>query len=67
MSFCLDWTGIYEPEQREHCIKLGEQLGLYRDDVVARNCTPCYLPEFIRTEVGKLIKSQLGENRLVPS
>ncbi|MDH3641323.1 MAG: DNA alkylation repair protein [Gammaproteobacteria bacterium] len=58
MNFCLGWIGIYEPEQRERCIKLGEQLGLYRDDVVAKNCTPSYLPEFIRIEVGKLAKSQ---------
>ena len=54
MNFCLGWIGIYEPEQRERCIRLGEQLGLYRDEVVAKNCTPSYLPEFIRIEVEKL-------------
>lgn len=54
MNFCLGWIGIYELEQRERCIRLGEQLGLYRDEVVAKNCTPSYLPEFIRIEVDKL-------------
>lgn len=26
---------------------------LYKDDPVAKNCTPSYLPEFIRVEVAK--------------
>ncbi|MEQ9451257.1 MAG: DNA alkylation repair protein [Pseudomonadales bacterium] len=54
MNFCLGWIGIYEPEHRARCVQLGEKLGLYRDEVVAKNCTPSYLPEFIRIEVDKL-------------
>ena len=28
-------------------------VGLYKDEKVAKNCTPSYLPEFIRIEVAK--------------
>ena len=54
MNFCLGWIGIHEPGHRRRCVKLGEAVGLYRDEVVPRNCTPSYLPEFIRVEVDKL-------------
>ncbi len=53
MNFCAGWIGIFEPELRQRCIDLGERVGLYRDDKVSRNCTPSYLPEFIRIEVEK--------------
>ncbi len=53
MNFCAAWIGIFEPELRARCIALGERLGLYKDELVAKNCTPSYLPEFIRIEVGK--------------
>ena len=53
MNFCAAWIGIYEPELRARCIALGERLGLYKDEPVAKNCTPSYLPEFIRIEVEK--------------
>ena len=53
MNFCAAWIGIFQAEYRNRCIKLGEQLGLYKDEKVARNCTPSYLPEFIRIEVSK--------------
>ena len=53
MNFCACQIGVHEPEFRTRCIKLGEALGLYKDEVVARNCTPSYLPEFIRIEVAK--------------
>ena len=53
MNFCAGWIGVHEPEFRSRCIKLGEETGLYRDEPVARNCTPSYLPEFIRIEVAK--------------
>ena len=32
---------------------MGKTLGLYKDEPVAKNCTPSYLPEFIRIEVAK--------------
>lgn len=53
MNFAAAQIGIYEPEYRERCIELGERLGLYKGDPVARGCTPDYLPEHIRIEVAK--------------
>ena len=53
MNFCAAWIGIFEPEYRDRIVQLGESLGLYKDEKVSRNCTPSYLPEFIRIEVGK--------------
>lgn len=54
MNFTAAQIGIYDPDYRSRCIKLGERLGLYKDDPVPRGCTPDYLPEFIRIEVEKL-------------
>lgn len=53
MNFCAGWIGIHEPKYRSRCIELGEKLGLYKDERVPKNCTPSYLPEFIRIEVAK--------------
>ena len=53
MNFCAGQLGIHQVEFRSRCIKLGKDLGLYKDEKVARNCTPSYLPEFIRIEVAK--------------
>ncbi len=53
MNFCAGQIGVHEPEFRSRCVELGERLGLYRDERVAKNCTPSYLPEFIRTEAAK--------------
>lgn len=53
MNFCASQIGLHEPEYRARCIALGESLGLYKDDPVSKNCTPSYLPEFIRIEAAK--------------
>lgn len=53
MNFCAGWIGVYNPNYRERCIRLGKTVGLYRDLPVRKNCTPDYLPEFIRIEVAK--------------
>lgn len=53
MNFCAGQIGVHEPEFRSRCIKFGEALGLYKDEHVAKNCTPSYLPEFIRIEAAK--------------
>lgn len=54
MNFCACQIGVHELKFRSRCIKLGEALGLYKDEHVAKkNCTPSYLPEFIRIEVAK--------------
>lgn len=56
MNFTAGQIGIHQPEYRSQCIELGEKLGLYKGDPVAPNCTPDYLPEFIRIETAKLGK-----------
>ena len=56
MNFTAGQIGTFDPVHRERCIKIGETTGLYRDDIVPRGCTPSYLPEFIRIQVGKLKK-----------
>ncbi len=53
MNMCAAWIGIFQPELRARCVALGEAAGLYKGERVPRNCTPNYLPEFIRVEVGK--------------
>lgn len=53
MNFCAGQIGVHEPKFRSRCVKLGERLGLYKDEHVAKNCTPSYLPDFIRIEVAK--------------
>ena len=53
MNFCACQIGVHETKYRTRCIKLGKKLGLYKDDPVAKNCTPSYLPEFVKIEVAK--------------
>lgn len=56
MNFLAAWIGVFDPAYRQRCITLGENTGLYKDEVVSRGCTPNYLPEFIRIEVEKRSK-----------
>ncbi len=53
MNFTAGWIGVFMPEHRARCEALGERAGLYKDEVVPKGCTPGYLPEFIRDQVGK--------------
>ncbi len=53
MNFTAGWIGIYEPGFRSRCIAIGENTGLFKDEMVSRGCTPNYLPEFIAIEAGK--------------
>lgn len=53
MNFTAAWIGVYDEKHRARCIKLGEETGLYRDEVVSKGCTPSYLPEFISMEVNQ--------------
>lgn len=53
MNFCACQIGVFESKLRSRCIKIGTKLGLYKNEPVARNCTPSYLPEFIKIEVEK--------------
>jgi hypothetical protein len=53
MNFTAAQIGIFQPEYRSRCIALGERTGLYKDDIVAKGCTPNYLPELISIQVSK--------------
>lgn len=57
MNFIAGWIGIYDQNYRARCIKLGENTGLYKDEMVSKGCTPNYLPEFIAIEVNKRNKN----------
>lgn len=56
MNFTAAQIGIFEEKYRERCVELGEKTGLYKDEMVAKNCTPNYLPKFIEIQVGKIKK-----------
>jgi 3-methyladenine DNA glycosylase AlkD len=53
MNFTAGWIGIFDQKYRNQCIQMGYELGLYKDEIVARNCSPNYLPKFIELEVKK--------------
>jgi 3-methyladenine DNA glycosylase AlkD len=53
MNFFACQIGLHEPEYRSRCIRLGEELGLYKHEHVSKNCTPQYIPEFIKIETAK--------------
>lgn len=56
MNFTAAQIGIFQKEYRSRCIAIGEETGLYRDEMVAKNCTPNYLPKYIAIQVEKLNK-----------
>ena len=56
MNYTAGQIGKWEEKYREKCISIGKETGLYKDEVVPRNCTPSYLPKFIPIEVAKLNK-----------
>jgi len=53
MNFTAGWIGVYDQRNRARCIQLGEKMGLYKDEMVSKGCTPNYLPEFIAIEANK--------------
>lgn len=56
MNFTAAQIGIFQEEYRLRCVQLGERIGLYKDEKVAKNCTPNYLPLYIATQVEKISK-----------
>lgn len=56
MNFTAGQIGKFEEHLRERCIAIGENTGLYSEEVAPRGCTPNYLPKFIEMEVAKLKK-----------
>lgn len=57
MNFTAAQIGIFQEEYRNRCISLGEKTGLYKDEIVAKNCTPNYLPKYIAIQIEKLKKN----------
>lgn len=53
MNFTTGGIGVYDETYRTRCIQIGKKTGLYKDEKVAKGCTPSYLPEFIMIEVNK--------------
>lgn len=56
MNFTAAQIGVFQSELRSRCIALGEQIGLYKNEVVHKGCTPNYLPKLIAIQVAKLNK-----------
>lgn len=56
MNFTAAQIGIFQEEYRQRCVRLGEETGLFKDEMVAKNCTPNYLPQYIEMQVAKLNK-----------
>src|SRR5690606_38533454 len=56
MNFTAAQIGIFQQEFRNRCIAIGEETGLYKDEMVAKNCTPNYLPKYIEMQMAKLNK-----------
>lgn len=55
MNFVAGWIGVFDEKYRKRCIAIGETTGLYKGEMVAKNCTPNYLPLFIDIEVNKRV------------
>jgi hypothetical protein len=53
MNFTAGWIGVFDTQYRARCVALGEKTGLYKDQMVSKNCTPDYLPAFIEIESNK--------------
>ena len=56
MNYTAGQIGKWQEKYRDRCVSIGEKTGLYKDEMVAKNCVPSYLPEFIMIEVAKLNK-----------
>lgn len=56
MNYTAGQIGKWQDKYRNRCISIGEKTGLYKDEIVAKNCVPSYLPEFIRIESAKVEK-----------
>jgi 3-methyladenine DNA glycosylase AlkD len=58
MNFTTAQIGIHQPEYRSRCIEIGKKVGLYKDEMVSKGCTPQYLPDYISIEVAKRKKEK---------
>jgi 3-methyladenine DNA glycosylase AlkD len=53
INLCAGWIGVYVLEYRDELSTFGKELGLYEEEKAPKHCTPNYLPDFIKIEVGK--------------
>ncbi len=53
MNLAAGWIGVFDARYRSRLLAIGEREGLYKGIPVPKNCTPEYLPEFIRIETEK--------------
>ena len=56
MNYTAGQIGKWQEKYRDRCISIGEETGLYKDEVVPKGCTPSYLPKFISIEVEKFCR-----------
>lgn len=54
MNFAAGQIGIFEERYRQRSIAIGENTGLYKDEIVPKNCIPNHLPGFISIQVDKM-------------
>lgn len=54
MNTALAFIGIHHPTLRERALKLGEQMGIYRDYPTPKGCTSPFAPLWI----GEMVKRQ---------
>lgn len=53
LNRALSELGFRHPEYTQVCLDLGEQLGVYKDMVVAKGCTSAYAPAWINAIINK--------------
>lgn len=58
MNYTAGQIGKWQKYYRDRCIAIGEETDLYKDEMVAKNFVPSYLPKFIQIEVAKLKKNE---------
>lgn len=51
MNFCLAAIGINHPQYRDRAIRIGEELGVYRDYPVSKGCVSPFAPIWINEMV----------------
>ncbi len=54
MNFALAYIGIHHPAYRKQALRIGEELGIYRDYPVSKGCTSPFAPIWIN----EMIKRQ---------
>lgn len=56
MNFALAYIGIHHPAYRKQALRIGEELGIYRDYPVSKGCTSPFAPIWINEMVKRQSK-----------